>query len=210
MADTKISALVAVTAALAAQELGVNDAGTSKKATLAQVRTWLDSWQFLGFTELGANGANILVTLAVSKKFLRIYARIAGYSGNNIARWRFNGDTANNYSSVASEPADAVHTATINTSGILVGEVAQTTPRALLVVDVVKEATNRVGKVRGHGIDDSEAAGTAVAMTNHGGIWANTASLITSVTLNEGATGGNNLTTGSWVAVWGCDNATPA
>ena len=37
MADTKISALTAVSAAAAAQELAVNDAGSSKKITVAQL-----------------------------------------------------------------------------------------------------------------------------------------------------------------------------
>ena len=37
MADTKISALAAATAAAAANELAINEAGTSKKVTLAQL-----------------------------------------------------------------------------------------------------------------------------------------------------------------------------
>ena len=209
MADTKISALSAVAAVLAAQEFAVNDAGTSKKATAAQIKTWLNEWTFLGFTELGSDNANITVTLSVSKKFLRCYARVAGYSGSDTARWRFNGDTAANYGAVASEPADAAATSTINTAGILVGEAAQTTPRAILVADVVKEATGRVAKLRGHGIDDTESIGTALVLTNHGGLWNNTSSLITSVTLNGGSCGAS-LLTGSWVAVWGSDNTASA
>lgn len=43
MADAKTSALPAVAAAAAAQELPCNDAGTSKKVTLAQVRTLIET-----------------------------------------------------------------------------------------------------------------------------------------------------------------------
>ena len=41
MADTKISALTAATAAAAANELAINEAGTSKKLTLTQIETYL-------------------------------------------------------------------------------------------------------------------------------------------------------------------------
>lgn len=41
MADTKISALAAVSAAATTNELAVNEAGTSKKVTLAQIETLL-------------------------------------------------------------------------------------------------------------------------------------------------------------------------
>ena len=43
MADTKISALTAASDAAAANELAINEAGTSKKVTLAQIRTYLES-----------------------------------------------------------------------------------------------------------------------------------------------------------------------
>lgn len=43
MTDTKISALSAVAAALLAQEIPVNDAGTTKKLTLAQIETLLQT-----------------------------------------------------------------------------------------------------------------------------------------------------------------------
>src|SRR3990172_7982875 len=41
MADTKISALTAAAAAAAANELAINEAGTSKKLTVAQLATFL-------------------------------------------------------------------------------------------------------------------------------------------------------------------------
>ena len=50
MADTKISALTAVVTPAAGDEFGVNQAGTSKKITLAQVRQF--GWTYIG----GATG----------------------------------------------------------------------------------------------------------------------------------------------------------
>lgn len=41
MADTKVSALPAAAAALAAMEFPVNDAGTSRKLTVSLLRDWL-------------------------------------------------------------------------------------------------------------------------------------------------------------------------
>src|SRR3954470_12709950 len=43
MADIKISALTGATAAAAANELAINEAGVSKKVTMAQVRTFVSS-----------------------------------------------------------------------------------------------------------------------------------------------------------------------
>lgn len=43
MADTKISALAAVSAAAAAQEIGVNDATVSRKVTIAQIETYFET-----------------------------------------------------------------------------------------------------------------------------------------------------------------------
>ena len=43
MADTKISALAAASAAAAANELAINEAGTSKKLTIAQIVTYLQA-----------------------------------------------------------------------------------------------------------------------------------------------------------------------
>ncbi len=165
-------------------------------------------WEFAGFTGLAGNGANITVTLKRPYRYLLALARIAGYTGNNIARWQFNGDTGANYGAVASEPSDAAATSTINTNGILVGETAQTAARALQVMFAAKDAAGRIARVRGMGIDDTEVITTAVALTSHGGIWNNTTALFTSVTLNEGATGGNNLLTGSNVVVFGADTIT--
>ena len=52
MADTKISALSAVSAAAAANEFAVNEAGTSKKVSLTQIRTYLQSVGLPRITQL--------------------------------------------------------------------------------------------------------------------------------------------------------------
>lgn len=54
MADTKISALSAVAASAAANEFAVNEAGTSKKASLTQIVTYLQSIGFPRVTRLGS------------------------------------------------------------------------------------------------------------------------------------------------------------
>lgn len=56
MADKKTSALTAVAAALGAQELPCNDAGTSKKVTLAQVKTALQAGGDIALALAGLSG----------------------------------------------------------------------------------------------------------------------------------------------------------
>lgn len=62
MADTKISALTGVTAALAAQELAVNDAGTSKKMSITQLVTYLRSVGMPNVLKLGSQYTNATTT----------------------------------------------------------------------------------------------------------------------------------------------------
>ena len=68
MADTKISALTAATAAAAANELAINEAGTSKKLTVAQIQDYLikraagstmAAGEFISWLVLSANSADI-------------------------------------------------------------------------------------------------------------------------------------------------------
>lgn len=209
MADTKISALSAVAAVLGAMEFAVNDAGTSKKATALQIKTWLNGLAFLGRTQLGANNANISVSFTGMDGFFIVVAHIAGYSGADIARLRPNNDTGNNYSSVASEPADAAHTATTSTAGMILGETGQTTARSPQFIFVTKPSSGQVAFMRAIAGDGSAAAATALGMIDSCAVWANTADSISSFTLNGGA-GGASLTTGSYVEVYGIKNAASA
>ena len=61
MADTKISALVAASVAAAANELAINEAGASKKLTLAQVRAYVNADTV---AVVGTDQANSTVTAA--------------------------------------------------------------------------------------------------------------------------------------------------
>jgi len=62
MADTKISGLSAVTAAAGANELAVNEAGTSKKASLTQVATYLRTVGMPVVVRLGSDYTNSTTT----------------------------------------------------------------------------------------------------------------------------------------------------
>ena len=62
MADTKISALTAATAAAAANELAINEAGASKKVTLTQVQTLLQTLGMPVVVHLGSNYTNATTT----------------------------------------------------------------------------------------------------------------------------------------------------
>lgn len=83
MASTKISALTAAGSALTTQEYAVNEAGTSKKVTGAQLATFMSAnsgWRFLGT----ATGATTTVGPVVwAGTFLQFMIKywIAGYNG---------------------------------------------------------------------------------------------------------------------------------
>lgn len=209
MADTKISALAAVAAVLAAQEFAVNDAGTSKKATALQIKTWMNPFAFLGRTQLGAGATNITVSFTAQSGFFIVVGHIAGYSAGDIARLRINGDAGNNYSTASSEPADAVPTTTISTSGMILGEITQTTARSPLYALVHKPSAGQIAYMATLQGDGSAAAATAITMIQSVALWANTVDLISSFVLNSGANG-SNLNTGSYLEVYGIKNAASA
>jgi len=62
MADTKISALVAASSAAGANELAINEAGTSKKVTLTQVETYLRTRGMPTVLRLGSDYTNSTTT----------------------------------------------------------------------------------------------------------------------------------------------------
>ena len=62
MADTKISALTAASAGAAANEFAINEAGTSKKLTLAQIEAYLETRGLPIVTRLAADQSNSTVT----------------------------------------------------------------------------------------------------------------------------------------------------
>ncbi len=68
MADTKISALTAAAAAAAANELAINEAGTSKKVTMAQVATYVKptAYAYNTFTIATENGLVLAKRLSLT------------------------------------------------------------------------------------------------------------------------------------------------
>lgn len=209
MADTKISVLAAVAAVLAAQEFAVNDAGTSKKATATQIKTWANGLEFLGRTQLGAAAENITVSFTARVGLFFLVAHIAGYSAASIARWRVNNDSGANYSTVAAEPANAAATATVNANGIILGETAQTVPRSPVHTIMHKPSATQIAFFSGLHGDGSEAKATALDAIYVAGLWDNVLDSVSSIVLNSG-TAGTNLLAGSYVEIYGIKNAASA
>lgn len=84
MADTKISALTAATFALGADELPVNEAGTSKKVTLTQVQSLIQLTNYS--TASQALVAATLTYITGSK----ITVPVGKLRVGTIFRWKFN------------------------------------------------------------------------------------------------------------------------
>lgn len=139
--------------------------------------------------------------MSSAKKFLRIDARIAGYSALSTARLRFNGDTGGNYSFSRSDGVAAVSTST-STNGIRVAQTDQTAPRYFSAN--VRNVSTQGKVVILEGASGSESAATAPTINHVRGVWGNTAAQITSVTLNSGS-GATNLLAGTEIWVWGSD-----
>ncbi len=158
------------------------------------------AWILLGSGSLGSNGTDLTVNLSSAKKWLRIEARIAGYSsGGGIALLRFNGDTGSNYSFSRSDGVAAVTTGT-SQSGIPVAQTSINGPRYFMAN--VRNVSNQGKVVILEGASNSESASTAPTINHVRGIWANTSAQITSVRLNGG---GVNLLSGTEIWVWGSD-----
>lgn len=80
MADLKISALPAASAAADANEIPINEAGTTKKVTVAQIKTQI-SPPFLGFNMFGgASPADMMeVTISLGGTYINDYAAGRSY-----------------------------------------------------------------------------------------------------------------------------------
>jgi hypothetical protein len=212
MADTKISALSAATAALAAMELGVNDAATSKKLTVAQLGAWMglnSGWRFLGqgiAASAAARTTDVIWTGSFNQLMLEYW--IAGYAGGAIGR-------------VIGGAGSISEAATTHCCELIEGVTRTTTcvsvcgwPTAVTVAAVprfgIMFITNRAGQIKrmtGHG----QHSGTAptVVPTNilHNGLNSVTTQLdrlrLTSFSAITGNTVGSNLNAGTLFNVWG-------
>jgi hypothetical protein len=156
----------------------------------------------LGRQQLTSGNANITVNFTPRWQVFDIMARVAGYSGSDIARFRFNGDTGNNYAHRTWVSTSLTNTAVGGVAGIPVATVTITGPRGLIWARVDKRTTALTARIAGLTHSDQEGSATAPLMYGFMGTWNNTSALISSVTLNGGA-GGATLNTGSYLEVWG-------
>lgn len=138
------------------------------------------------------------MTLSSAKRWLRIEARIAAYSGGSIAKLRFNGDTGSNYAFARSD-GNANVTSAAPTDGIRVAQGAITASRYFTAN--VRNVSSQGKVVILEGLSGSESAATVPTINHVRGVWDNTSAQITSVTLNSGS--GVNLLAGTEIWVWG-------
>ncbi len=89
MADTKISALAAAAAALAAQEFAVNDSGTSKKVTLQQIADFLV--KRAADTTVAAGAYTTQLVLAANSADITglVLTTVMSITGVGVGRWYF-------------------------------------------------------------------------------------------------------------------------
>jgi hypothetical protein len=147
---------------------------------------------------LAADAADLVVNLSGARKWLRVEARIAGYSTPGVARLRFNGDTGSNYSYARTDDAGALNTGT-SQDGIRVARTVTAGPRYFTVNIRNVAAQSKVVILEG---TSGESALEAPVINHVRGVWGNTAGQITSLTVNSGSAG-NLLLSGSEVSVWG-------
>ena len=157
-----------------------------------------NSWNFLGTGTLSADASDLTVNIA-PRTWLKIEVRIAGYSASAIAFIRFNGDTGNNYSFARSDNTTAVTTG-VSQSGIRVAQTSITGNR-FFVAEVRNVATQGKAVILS-GSSNTESSGAIPTINHVRGVWGNTVSRITSVTINSGA-GGTNLLAGTQMTIWG-------
>lgn len=174
----------------------------SKIATDSVTDTQLDFPRWypeIGRTILSVAGTSITVSGLPARKYLRIIMYLIDSAAANQASLRFNADSGNNYAFRVSTNGAADTTGT-SQSSIPVDAGGNTAP-CLIVVDVINVAA-REKIVRGSSVDRGTAgAGNAPNKRDGMGKWANTADLISTVSV----TSANNYAIGSEVVVLGHD-----
>ncbi len=177
-------------------------AGTFDKATVANVRTAMESdrfnWELLGRAVSVGAGDIITVSGFTTRKYMCIYYDLMA-SGSINGRLRFNNDSTANYS-VRSSIDGAADSTTTSTTSIEVLET--TTSDGYGSVDVMNVAGRRKF-VKGHATRGVAAVSSAPARAEVQGKWGNTSSGITRVDIVNTSTG--DFVTGSELVVLGHD-----
>lgn len=158
-------------------------------------------WQELGRTTLGSAGDTITSPTFTAKKYLQVLAAAQATGGTINLRLRFNGDTAGNYNTRASENGAADGTATGATNTATGPSTAATS--GFMVYEIINIATEEK-LVFYRGARPGTAGAANLPTRNEGlGKWANSTNAITSVTLFNDGTG--DYAIGSEVVVLGHD-----
>lgn len=160
--------------------------------------------EFLNSVVLTASAVTTGAIQIPPRDILVLGVRVTGYSGNDIAALRFNGDAANNYwsryhTSVAGGVAFVNQQTTATNLARLFG-LAVTTQRTAIVHIINPTTTSKVGAVRAQ--TSTGAAATAGTLESGGFEWINTAAQITTIEMRT-AGGSVTMPAGTGFAVWG-------
>jgi hypothetical protein len=156
----------------------------------------------LGRAELTSNATDLTLQIPANLQVFEIVARVAGYTGADIARLRFNGDSGANYAWRCMVSTSVTNGTGAAVAGIQVATVGITGARGLIWARVEKRTTALTARVIMLCHSDNEGSATAPLNYWTCGNWNNTSALITSVGLN-GGTGGSSLLTGTYIECWG-------
>ena len=91
MADTKISALTAATAAAGANELAINEAGTSKKLTVDQIALYLQNNLTGSSGAAGANRTTLCLSADSAGVTVVTLTTVMTLTGAGVGTWRVKG-----------------------------------------------------------------------------------------------------------------------
>jgi hypothetical protein len=168
--------------------------------------TTVAGWEFLGSTAVATATPNTNTVTFTPRNTLMVQFVINGYSGNDIARFQFNGDTATNYNTrflySASGGTTWTNLQNLSATGIALGPVAIQRGRTgalfinnslaipkLIKIDTTEASTN------------AATAAPRIALAQ--GQWQNTTAQISSMRMID--INGTNLTSGSGFAIYGKD-----
>lgn len=161
-------------------------------------------WTFLGGLELTSAAVSTGVLNIAAFDMLRVSVRVTGYSGTDIASFRFNADSGANYwsRSISVAAGGTTLTNNINVSQTLARlfSTASTLQRSGMFLITNNSATSKVGSAMTQ--DGSGAAGTGAIVDFGGFEWVNTTAQITSIEMRT-AGGTNTLSAGSGFSVEG-------